>query len=530
MSMLTTLPLRLLRSRRLSIKFPAWLQSLRGAFTLFLILFCLLQCASALLLTRLVGTTQQNVTVSHGLTQRQSLLDKARMELLTASDNSNRAGIYLMQDNQTGSVDSWKSLAEAAQVSLTNAQQLFAQYHADDKGQLKQNFDVLVQGLSEQLKGLKAKDIDSVFMVPMQAFQQQFNDSYYQTISEANAESAHFNQSTLRSLTNSRDISLGIAAVLLLLLMAGGLMLLRGVILPLNRVSIQLNRIAVGDLSHPAGPSGWQAREIRQLTRSIEEMQQGLQHIVGEINAISLAVMNSADQMAQQNEEFSAHNQQQSAAFEHISERLNRVAEEVENSVEFASHATRQVQEADTLTQRCGVMVADVDAQMREIVGASGEIAGIVSLLDGLSLQTKLLALNAAIESAHAGLYGRSFSIVAKEIGLLSEKSAASTRNIDSLIATTHHHIDNGFTKVQTLESLYAEIAGSVTGVVTLLHELLQNASAQSKRVNNVAVEIGRLNQQLKNSEALTEKSASASENLVAHAQRLSQSVSQFVI
>ncbi|WLS77430.1 methyl-accepting chemotaxis protein [Erwinia pyri] len=530
MSLLTILPLRWFHRRPRFFALPAWLHSLRGAFSLFLVLFCLLQCASALLLTRLVDKTQQNVTLSHQLAERQSLLDKARMELLTASDNSQGGGIYLMQDIQTGSVDSWKSLAESAQASLNNAQKLFARYQAEANSPLAQNFAMLAEGLKEQLKGLNARDIDAFFMVPMQAFQQQFNDAYYQTLNQANANSAQANQSTLGSLTTSRNVSLGISALLLLLLLAGGWMLLRGVILPLSSVSRQLSRIATGDLTQQPSAGNWHASEIRQLNGSISGMQHGLQHMVGEINAISHAVMQSADRMAEQNQEYSAYNQQQTDTFAHLSQRLTRVAEEVEHSVEFASHATHQVQAADRLTQRCGVMVADVEAQMRDIVGASGEIAGIVTLLESLSLQTKLLALNAAIESAHAGVYGRSFSIVAREIGLLSEKSGASTRNIDTLITTTHQHIDHGFSKVQALDTLYAEIASAVTGVVTVLHELQQNASTQSKRVNTIAGEIARMHEQVRNSEALTQRGASASENLVSHAQRLSQSVSQFVL
>ena len=529
MSLLSVLPLHLFRRRRL-FTLPDWLRSLRGLFTLFMVLFCLLQCASALLLTRLVDKTQQNVTLSHQFADRQSLLDKARMELLTASDNSHGAGIYLMQDNQTGSVDSWKSLAESAQVSLTTAQKLFMRYQAEQNSPLAQNFSMLVAGLEEQLKGLNARDIDAFFMVPMQAFQQQFNETYYQTLSQANADSAQANQSTLGSLTTSRNVSLGISALLLLLLMAGGWLLLRGVILPLNSVSRQLSRIATGDLSQQPSPGNWHASEICQLNDNIIGMQHGLKHIVREINAISHAVMQSADRVAEQNEEYSACNQQQTRSFAHLSQRLNRVAEEVEHSVGFASHATHQVQEADRLTQRCGLMVVEMEAQMRDIVGASGEISGIVTLLDSLSLQTKLLALNAAIESAHAGAYGRSFSIVAREIGLLSEKSGASTRNIDTLITTTHQHIDKGFSKVQALDTLYTEITGAVTGVVTILHELQQNATAQSKRVNNIAGEIARLHEQVKNSEALTQRGASASESLVSHAQRLSLSVSQFVL
>lgn len=96
---------------------------------------------------------------------------------------------------------------------------------------------------------------------------------------------------------------------------------------------------------------------------------------------------------------------------------------------------------------------------------------------------------------------------MAKEIGLLSEKSSASTRTIDGLIGSTYQHIDSGFRQVQTLDGLYHQIAMPVTGVVSLLSKLQQNADAQSRRVIAIAQEIDRLNQQVKESERLTRRS-----------------------
>lgn len=531
MSLLSVLPLRRLRFSPLALlRLPAGLKSLRGGFTLFLLLFVLLQCLSVLVLARLVASTGHGVATAQQLSARQALLDKARMELLTASDNSHRAGIYLMQDQQSGSVDSWKSLADGAQQSLDAARALFARYPAEQGGPLQQNFSLLADGLQEQLKGLHDSNIDAFFMVPMQAFQQQFNDAYYAELRAAAQQSAALSQSTLSSLTNSRNLSLAVSALLALMLLLGGGLLLRGVILPLNRLAGWLNHIATGDLSRQLPPSRLQAVEIRQLSHSVAAMQDGLRQMVGEINAIAGAVHRSADSMAQHSEAFGSHNRQQRAAFDHISQRLNRVAEEVGHSVAFTRHATQQSQDADALTRRCGDVVQAVEAQMRQIVDASGEIAGIVTLLDSISMQTRLLALNAAIESAHAGAWGRSFSVVAKEIGLLSHKSSASTRDIDQLISNTHQHIGHGFSQVQSLEELYQQIAQAVSGVVSQLADLQQNADAQSQRVTAIAGEIGRLNEQVQQSEQLTRRSGDTAGALVDHASRLAHSVSQFVL
>ena len=525
MSLLSVLPLRLRRPR---LHLPAFLFSLSGAFWLFLALFCLLQCASVLMLTLSVSHTYGTVAASQQLHERQARLENARVALLTASDNSHRAGIWFMQDKETGSVDSWQPLAASAAEALKQAQTAFSRYGAPADDPLTQSFTQLAEGLQEQLKSLHDNRIDGFFMVPMEAFQQQFNDAWRSARMQADRQADATSQATLHSLTESRNLLLGFSLLLLLMLVVAGRLLLRGVLQPLKQAAVELKHIATGNLTQPLSQAGRHSQEMQRLWQAMRQMQQGLQHIVSEINAIADAVMQSAEGIVRHSDTLNLSNQEQTSAFTQISARLSRMAEEVESSSRFTQHATRQVQQTDALTQRCGAMVSQVDTHMRDIVLASGEIAGIVSLLEGLSLQTRMLALNAAIESAHAGAYGRGFSIVAKEIGLLSNQSSHSTREIDRRIQHTHQHIATGSERVQALEALYDEIRKEVSGVVVLLAELEQNATAQSQRVSKLAAEISRMAQQVRDNEALSQQSASASQTLIQQAQRLSHSVRQF--
>jgi len=509
---------------------PGWLSSLRGNFTLFVILFCLLQALGVTLLTAQVNHTQSALVETASLRERLALLDKARIELLTASDDSHRAGIYLMQDQQSGSVDSWKSLADSASASLQQAKTLFAGYHAADNSPLAQGFTLLAQGLEEQLKGLKDNQIDAFFMVPMQAYQQQFNDAWFAEIDAANKELGAVNHSTLESMTHSRNLSLIVSALLFSLLITGGVLLARGVITPLRHASHQLQQIATGDLLSPPAAGRLQARETQQLFSAMAEMRQGLRHIVHEINTIAASVAAGAGEMQQHNARVSEQHQAQNASFTHLSQRLRRVAEEVETSAQVSQQATQQAYDADTLMQQCVSRVDEMETQMRQIVDASGDIAGIVEMLESLSLQTRLLALNAAIESAHAGVYGRSFSVVAKEIGMLSSQSSGSTQRIDGLNQHTQQNVTKGFNKVKVLEKLFQTISGAVAAIAGQLQALQQNATAQSKRVSHIAAEIHKLDETLQASAGLSTQQQRAADTLQQQAARLAQSVQQFRI
>lgn len=527
MSRLSVISLPRLR-HRITLRLPLWLTSLRSQFLLFIVLFCLLQFAGVLLLNNHVTRTQHSLQQASQLRERLALLDKARIELLTASDNSHRAGIYLMQDQQSGSVDSWQSLAAAAKASLTQAQTLFTEYHARADSPLAQGFALLAEGLQEQLKGLAASDINAFFMVPMQAFQQQFNDAWFSEIEQANQQLSGVNQSTLSSLKQSRNLSLAVSAILMALLVLAASLLMRGVLLPLRHANTRLARIATGDLVASHATPRRQSLETRQLFHSIDTMRHGLLQIVSDINTVAISVAAGAERMQEHNEQVMQQHQAQNASFHHLSQRLHRVSEEVENGAQFSQQATREAQSADTLMRHCTREVDNMENQMQQIVAAAGDIAGIVGMLDSLSMQTRLLSLNAAIESAHAGAYGRSFSVVAKEMGALSQQSGDSTRQIDGLIQHTQQHIHDGFTQVQALEVLFAQISNAVSGVVSQLDELQHNTAAQSHRVSKIAQEVTGMSEQLQQSEALNAQQVQAAAQLRELSARLAQRAQQF--
>lgn len=99
--------------------------------------------------------------------------------------------------------------------------------------------------------------------------------------------------------------------------------------------------------------------------------------------------------------------------------------------------------------------ILEVKTSMEEIQTNSVEIKNIMSLITEISDQINLLALNASIEAARAGQSGRGFSVVAKEVSKLADKTSDRVKEIEGLIKTTNLTIAKGVQRVdETIKTI----------------------------------------------------------------------------
>ncbi|AWC73100.1 methyl-accepting chemotaxis protein [Serratia marcescens] len=435
-------------------------------------LFSLLQLFSTVFISNILRDAKANLVAGDGLHRQQATMDRARLSLLTASDSLNRAGIYYLQDKATGSDGSWHSLLDESLAALQASEQAFAQFERlsaeapEAAGALKDSYRLFYDGLKEQAQGLQGSSIDAFFAVPIQAFQADFNEKYlaYQALNERRGDDVNVRQ--LAALEQARTFALGALAALALIAVGVWVGVSRWVIAPL--------RLADGN---------------RQLTA----------------------------QSAKQNGELQL-------ATEHV----QQLAARVEENGQYAQQASQRTEQARQCAGAGEQMMETVNVSMQGIVNQSAEMRGIVALIDSVAFQTNILALNAAIEAAHAGVHGRGFAIVAKEVGLLAQKSSHSTRDIQQLINRSLQQIDQGSQAVDLLTGNLRQIIDLVNKCSALMGDISLASLNQGESIQDVTARISALNQVARQTGTVVNAVTEASQLLQGESERLEKAMARF--
>lgn len=201
---------------------------------------------------------------------------------------------------------------------------------------------------------------------------------------------------------------------------------------------------------------------VGEISTSIEDIAGSLKEVVGGIDNVSV----SADETASSLLEIDATAMEIERHSREAAELSNEVAKESEKGLQAVelSHAGME-----TVKESVNALASVID----ELGNRSREIGKILKVIDDVAAETNLLALNATIIAAQAGEHGKGFSVVADEIRELSERTAASTKEITIIISGIQEQIakavssvEEGITKVAEGEKLSTETIGILEGMM----------------------------------------------------------------
>jgi len=269
------------------------------------------------------------------------------------------------------------------------------------------------------------------------------------------------------------------------------------------RLLDELDDLADGDLTTTVTVTGdftgtiadsinYTIDQLRELVSRINSTSIQVNTAAQNTRSAALNLAEASDHQAQEIAGASAAVNEMAVTIDQVSANAAESAGVAERSVSIAANGAEVVQSTISGMDNIREQIQESSKRIKRLGESSQEIGDIVSLINDIADQTNILALNAAIQASMAGEAGRGFAVVADEVQRLAERSAAATKQIETLVKTIQNDTNEAVVSMEQTTSevvrgaSLAERAGvaleEIENVSSNLAELIQNISNAARQ------------------------------------------------
>jgi methyl-accepting chemotaxis protein len=326
-------------------------------------------------------------------------------------------------------------------------------------------------------------------------------------------------------------VLVGLAGVLL---MFGAMLLIsRSISRPLAKGVSFAQRIAEGNLTANVD-MGTREDEIGRLASALNAMTESLRTTARQIQDGSSQLAAGTEQLSASAQQLAEGAQSQASTLEETSAAMEELTASVEQVSDHAQSQASTVVETTASMDRMMKSVAEVSGTLEKVAVSAGgsvhraqqgassvkqaivaiknisenseKIAGIVGVISDIADQTNLLALNASIEAARAGEHGRGFAVVADEVSKLADRSAHSTKEIESLIKETLKRVQQGVQLAEGSGVSMEEIIVGAMDASSMVAELQKSINQQAESIRGIGRSVANLSEMSQGITAATQE------------------------
>lgn len=327
---------------------------------------------------------------------------------------------------------------------------------------------------------------------------------------------------------NEVVVLLGILALVVILAVVFSIAVVRSITRPIAAAVASAKRAANGDLSVRNTVIG--NNETAQLLGALNDMNDGLAKLVGDIRAGAYNISGAAGEIAMGNTDLSRRTEEQAASLEETAASMEELTVTVKENADKATQASALARTGAQTARDGGAAVGVLKTAMKDITDSARQIGEITSVIDSIAFQTNILALNAAVEAARAGEHGKGFAVVASEVRALAQRSASAAKEIKSLIDRSIERVRAGDASADQAVTTVASAVQAISNVTVIMEEIAAASVEQSAGIEQVNIAVTQMDAVTQQNAALVEEASAAATSMAEQAQLLRDGVAVFRI
>lgn len=332
-----------------------------------------------------------------------------------------------------------------------------------------------------------------------------------------------------------------VLAILIVIIIAGG------VNSAISFLSKKITQAATGDLTTSFETK--RKDEFLHLSTGIGNMLRDMRSLIGDVQAVSSKVSNSADGVSGTSVKLLEATKDISKTIEDIEQGIVQQANDTEHCLMQMAGLSDQINQVHNNTQEIekiadntkmiageGIVIIDelsekakattditqnVIAKIQEFEDQSRNIVSFVDIINEIAEQTNLLSLNASIEAARAGEAGRGFAVVANEIRKLADQSVQAANQIQKIVTQIQKKTQDTVVTAKQAESIVESQSESLGKTVQVFDNINRHVNDLVNNLNNISEGIQKIDaakvdtmDAIQSISAVSEETAAASEEV----------------
>ena len=165
---------------------------------------------------------------------------------------------------------------------------------------------------------------------------------------------------------------------------------------------------------------------------------------------------------------------------------LDKISSEIKTTDDNTQKAADYFTTVSAELNQGAVSIENLSGSIKDIENSGNEITSVIDIINSIAKKTKILAINAEVEAARVGEAGKSFAVVAQEVGNLAQSVENAAKNTGNIIEKNKNYIKKAVENAEGVENTIFSIEKEVNILKGIISEVSGASAEQTKSIGEL--------------------------------------------